>query len=142
MKKRVIIGVAIGVLIVCIAILFTGADKISADAMAGTDAGSIQIEENVVGTWYLSSDTDFIELDRSFPDVFAFGCEMEILPDGRINWHVGAAGAAGIYEAKGNQLTASVSEVMEYDEYRVLFTMDDEDMLKMKYKGIPLKWTR
>ncbi len=142
MKQRMAIGAGIAVLIICIIVLITGADMISADAKTGSGTESITVCEDMTGKWYLSGDTDFKVLESRFPDVFAFGCELEILQDGRINWHVGAAGAAGTYRIHGNQLIAEVSEVMEYDEYQVIFTMDEEGTLRMKYKNVPLEWTR
>lgn len=142
MRRRIAVGMVVAVLIICITVLLTGAGKVSADTMSRTAHDSMAVIEDMTGTWYLSSDMELKELERTFPDIFAFGCELEILPDGRISWHAGAAGAAGTYVINGNQIIATVSEVMEYDEYRAVFTMDDEGMLRMKYKNYPLKWTR
>ena len=93
-----------------------------------------------VGTWRLTYDNDRV-LDETFPDIYAFGSELTIRPDGKLYWHIGAAGAAGTYEAYGNQLTACVSDIMEYDEYRIPLTVNDEGKLLMKYKSVPLEWT-
>ena len=93
------------------------------------------------GTWYLSYENDLTVLNEAFPDLYAFGNELTIRPDGKIYWHIGAAGAAGTYESYGNQMTACVSDIMEYDEYKVALTVDDDGNLLMKYRSVPLVWT-
>ncbi|MCR5590634.1 MAG: hypothetical protein K6F73_03815 [Lachnospiraceae bacterium] len=93
------------------------------------------------GTWQLSPYNDQEMLDGAFPDIYAFGSELTIRPDGKIYWHIGAAGAAGTYESYGNQLMAQVSDIMEYDEYRIAVTADEDGNLLMNYKSVPLKWT-
>ena len=93
------------------------------------------------GKWYLSSDTEIDGLEEVFPDIYAFGNELEIMPDGRISWHIGAAGAAGTYEVYGNQLVAGVADIMEDDETKIALTLKDGELM-MKYKGVPLIFTR
>ncbi|MCR4739041.1 MAG: hypothetical protein K5886_02120 [Lachnospiraceae bacterium] len=118
-----------------------GKNMVSADEGTKIRTDINEPASKFAGTWYLTDDTDLDELDNAFPDVFAFGCEMEIMPDGRINWHVGARGAAGTYEEYGNQLTARVSDIMENDEYTVVLTMDDNGILSMKYDSVLLRWS-
>ena len=96
--------------------------------------------ERFAGTWHLSSEIDQSVIDASYPDVYAFGNELTIRPDGRISWHIGAAGAAGTYEVYDNQLSATVSDIMEFDEYRVGLTLQKSGRLVMKYKSVPLEW--
>lgn len=96
--------------------------------------------EGIVGTWYLSYNNDQEKLDEAFPDIYAFGNEMVIRPDGRIFWHIGAAGAAGTYEAYGKQLAVCASDIMESDEYRIAATIDNGGKLFMTYKSVPLEW--
>ncbi len=64
-------------------------------------------------------------INAAYPDVYAFGDELIIRPDGRISWHIGAAGAAGTYEVYNNQLSAIVSDIMEFDEYQVGLTLGE-----------------
>jgi hypothetical protein len=124
----------------------TGTDKDTISNKTGsafgeTDTGSCkESETSFTGTWYLAYDMDYNEMNAAFPDVYAFGDELVIRPDGRIYWHVGAAGAAGTYEVYGNQIAASISDIMEDDEYRIALTADDEGRLYMKYKSVPLEW--
>ena len=97
--------------------------------------------EGIVGTWYLSYNNDQGKLDEVFPDIYAFGNELVIRPDGRIFWHIGAVGAAGTYEDYGSQLAVFASDIMEFDEYRIAATIDDNGKLIMTYKSVPLEWT-
>ena len=97
--------------------------------------------EGIVGTWYLSYNNDQGRLDEVFPDIYAFGNELVIRPDGRIFWHIGAVGAAGTYEDYGSQLAVCASDIMESDEYRIAATIDDNGKLIMTYKSVPLEWT-
>jgi hypothetical protein len=96
--------------------------------------------EGIVGTWYLSYNNDQEKLDEVFPDIYAFGNEMVIRPDGRIFWHIGACGAAGTYEDYGKQLAVCASDIMESDEYRIAATIDDSGKLFMTYRSVPLEW--
>lgn len=116
----------------------TGEDEhySSSDVMEEDD----MMKNRIMGAWYLSDNTDFEELSRVFPDLYAFGDEMMIWPDGRICWDIGAAGAAGTYEISGNQLVADVADIMEYDDYRVTLTVKDDGYIYMKYKEYPLVW--
>ena len=135
MKKKIIIAS------IMIILIFSGfiaeSIKISADVR---DQETEKTGNDFIGTWYLSPDNDFSAMDEVFPDIYAFGNELTIRPDGKIYWHIGAAGAAGTYEVYGNQLSACVADIMEYDEYRIAFTMDDEGSLNMTYKSVQLKW--
>lgn len=138
--KKIITTMAIA----AVAVLLSGFMLVGGN----TDAGSDYNKENPVpgsgdfaGHWYLSDETGIEGLERVFPDIYAFGNEMEIRPDGRISWHIGAAGAAGTYEIYDNQLAACVADLMEDDEYGVALTMKNDE-ISMKYKGVPLKWTR
>ena len=106
----------------------------------GASKGASDTADKFTGTWYLSGDNDYSLIDGTFPDVYAFGDELVIRPDGKIYWHIGAAGAAGTYEVYGNQLTAVVSDIMEYDEYRIALTLNDDGSLNMKYKSTDLEW--
>ena len=63
------------------------------------------------------------------------------MPDGRISWHIGAAGAAGTYEVYDNQLVACISDIMEDDEVKIVLTLKDGE-LSMKYKAVPLIFAR
>ena len=137
MKKKILLGGFAVAIIMILSIITTGKNSISADVK--TD---IEEEEafEFAGTWYLSDNTDYDALNEIFPDVYAFSDEMVIRPDGKLYWHVGAAGAAGSYEVSGNQLTATVTDIMEDDEYKIVFTMDEDGRLYMKYRSIPLKW--
>ena len=98
-------------------------------------------DNGFTGTWYLSYANDAEVLDEAFPDIYAFGSELTIRPDGKIFWHIGAAGAAGEYELYDDALTAVVSDIMEFDEYRIAVTKNDEGKLLMKYRSVPLEWT-
>ncbi|MCR5000806.1 MAG: hypothetical protein K6A71_03315 [Lachnospiraceae bacterium] len=117
--------------------------------MAGDKPGTYDKEVKInvkeandfAGKWYLSSDTEIDGLEEVFPDIYAFGNELEIMPDGRISWHIGAAGAAGTYEVYDNQLVASVADIMEDDEVKIALTQKDGELL-MKYKAVPLIFTR
>ncbi len=97
--------------------------------------------DDFAGKWYLTSDIEIADLEKVFPDLYAFGSELEIIPDGRISWHIGAAGAAGTYEVYGNQLVACVADIMEDDEVKIALTQKDGE-LNMKYKGVPLTFSR
>ena len=97
-------------------------------------------DERIVGTWYLSYNNDQEKLDEVFPDIYAFGNEMVIRPDGRIFWHIGACGAAGTYENYGKQLAVCASDIMESDEYRIAATINDSGKLFMTYRSVPLEW--
>ena len=137
-KKLLISGLAV-VIIMILSVLTTGKNTISADVKK--DAKKDDTTEcDFTGTWYLTDNTDFYALGEVFPDFYAFGDEMVIRPDGKLYWHIGAAGAAGNYEVKGNQLIAVVADIMEYDECKIVITMDDDGSLYMKYKSVPLKW--
>ncbi len=140
MKKNLLITILAVVIIMILSIVMTGKNTISAGV--NKDMEPVREENSdFVGTWYVSSDTDYDMLDAAFPDVFAFGDELVIRPDGKLYWHIGAAGAAGTYEVKGNQLTAVVADVAEYDECSIVITLDDDGNLYMKYKSVPLKWS-
>ena len=93
-----------------------------------------------VGTWHLSFENDYDVINAAYPDVYAFGDDLVIRPDGRISWHIGAAGAAGTYDVYDNQLKAIVSDIMEFDEYHVGITQKEDGRLVMKYKSVPLEW--
>ncbi|MCR5688300.1 MAG: hypothetical protein K6G58_09805 [Lachnospiraceae bacterium] len=97
--------------------------------------------DDFAGKWYLSSNTEIAGLEKVFPDIYAFGNELEIMPDGRISWHIGAAGAAGTYEVYDNQLVACVTDIMEDDEVKIALTLKDGE-LSMKYKAVPLVFTK
>ena len=139
MKKNILITTLAVAIIMILAIVTTGKNIISADVNKDIEPVSSE-DSDFVGTWYISSDTDYDMLNAAFPDVFAFGDELVIRPDGKLYWHIGAAGAAGTYEVKGNQLTAVVADVAEYDECSIVLTMNDNGSLYMKYKSIPLTW--
>ena len=127
-----------------IAILLSGFMLMAGDK-PGTDDIEVKINvqesDDFAGKWYLSSDTEIEGLEEVFPDIYAFGNELEIMPDGRISWHIGAAGAAGTYEVYDNQLVASVADIMEDDEVKIALTQKDGELL-MKYKAVPLIFTR
>ncbi len=138
MKKNILITTLAVAMIMVLSTAMTAKIIKSAEVK---DIESVNGENNdFVGTWYISSDTDYDMISKTFPDLLAFGDELVIRPDGKLYWHIGAAGAAGTYEVRGNQLTAVVSDVMEYDECSIVFTMDDNGSLYMKYKSIPLTW--
>ena len=122
---------------------------LSGFVLAGSVSGNTE-EKNVpdvsegnayTGTWELSYKNDRSGLDKVFPDIYAFGSELTVRPDGKIYWHIGAAGAAGTYEVFDGQLALTVSDIMEYDEYRMAVTKNDDGELVMKYKSVPLVWT-
>lgn len=139
MKKKILITSLAVAIIMVLSIAMTGKNITSANVNIATETVSGE-DNDFVGTWYISSDTGYDMLNTSFPDVFAFGDELVIKPDGKLYWHIGAAGAAGTYEIKDNQLTALVADVSEYDEYKIVFTMNDNGSLYMKYKSVPLTW--
>ena len=139
MKKKILITSLAVAIIMILAIVTTGKNTISAEVNKNVEP-VIEEGSDFVGTWYISSDTDHDALNETFPDVFAFGDELVIRPDGKLYWHIGAAGAAGTYEVDGSQLTAVVADVSEYDECSIVFTMDDNGSLYMKYKSVPINW--
>lgn len=127
-----------------IAILLSGFMLMAGDKPETDDIEvkiNAQESDDFAGKWYLSSDTEIEGLEEVFPDIYAFGNELEIMPDGRISWHIGAAGAAGTYEVYDNQLVASVADIMEDDEVKIALTQKDGELL-MKYKAVPLIFTR
>lgn len=139
MKKiTTIIPVSI---IVVLLILFgkkTVTSAFGQDPVAET--GNDSADTRFTGTWHLSPETDQNMIDSAYPDVYAFGNELVIRPDGRISWHIGAAGAAGTYEVYESQLLATVSDIMEFDEYQVGLTLQEDGRLVMKYRSVPLEW--
>ena len=137
-KTIVIITVSIAVIMILSGFVF--ASSHSKDGKEN-DEKPVMADNGVAGTWYLSYDNDSKKLDEAFPDIYAFGSELVIRPDGKIYWHIGAAGAAGTYEAYGNQMTACVADIMEPDEYRIAITKSEDGKLLMKYKAVPLEWT-
>ena len=137
MRRKITIA-AVSAALILILSAFVFADMISAGDEENTDS---RADTAAVGTWYLSCYNDMDVLNEAFPDIYAFGSELVVRPDKKIYWHIGAAGAAGTYEAYGNQLSACVSEIMEPDEYRVAITLDDDGKLIMKYRSVPLEWT-
>ncbi|MCR4654802.1 MAG: hypothetical protein K5770_01010, partial [Lachnospiraceae bacterium] len=42
----------------------------------------VRDSDDFAGKWYLSSDTEIDGLEGIFPDIYAFGNELEIMPDG------------------------------------------------------------
>lgn len=138
--KKIITAMAMA----AIAVLLSGFMLMGADAHE-VSYNEVKIEVqgagDYAGKWYLSSDTEIDRLEGVFPDIYAFGNELEIMPDGRISWHIGAAGAAGTYEVYDNQLVASVADIMEDDETRIALTLKDGELM-MKYKEVPLIFTR
>ena len=138
MKRKI----AISVVSFLVFMLLTGFMLVTAsDDLQSENAPDAVFDAPYTGTWHLSYDNDRNLMDEAFPDIYAFGSELTIRPDGKLYWHIGAAGAAGTYEAYGNQLTACVSDIMEFDEYRLALTITDEGKLLMKYKSVPLEWT-
>ena len=137
MNKKILIVTAALIAIVFL-MSFTADKDVSAGEERTEETG---ICDRFAGTWYISGDTDPLELEKSFPDVYAFGCEMEIRPDGKLNWHVGAAGAAGTYEIKDDMIIATVSGIMESDECTVVIRIVDDNTLRMTYGSVLLEWT-
>ncbi len=138
--KKTILTAMISVFIVLILPGFVLAGSVS----GGTEEKNlpdVSAGNGYIGTWVLSYENDRSELDKVFPDIYAFGSELTVRPDGKIYWHIGAAGAAGTYEAFDGQLALTVSDIMEYDEYRMAVTKNDDGELIMKYKSVPLVWT-
>ncbi len=139
MKRKSLIAAILATVVIILSGLVS-----EGDIFAGTAEETAPHEETdngFTGTWQLSIDNDRETLDKAFPDIFAFGSELTIRPDGKIFWHIGAAGAAGEYEYYDDALTAVVSDIMEPDEYRIAVTKNDNGNLIMKYKSIPLEWT-
>ena len=138
--KKIITTMAMAAIAVLLSgFMLMGADKpeVSYNEVKAAVPGS----DDFAGKWYLSSDTEIDGLEEVFPDIYAFGNELEIMPDGRISWHIGVAGAAGTYEVYGNQLVAGVADIMEDDEVKIALTLKDGELM-MKYKGVPLIFTR
>ena len=115
-KKIAIISVSI---IVTLFIILSGRTATSAFGQIPeeTNVRTEEITENTeesgfAGTWHLAYENDHGLINEACPDYYAFGDELVIRPDGRISWHVGAAGAAGTYETYDNQLTATVSDIL------------------------------
>ena len=130
--------------VAAIAVLLSGFILMEEDAPRKDDY-EMQITvpglNDFVGKWYLSSDNEIAGIEKAFPDIYAFGNELEIMPDGRISWHIEAVGAAGTYEVYDNQLVACVSDIMEDDEVKIVLTLKDGE-LSMKYKAVPLIFAR
>ena len=140
MKKKMIFVVILTLATVMLTGFFAGGRKISADVKEEVQKDDTACP--MAGFWYLSRDTDYEMLNSNFPDVYAFGGEMEIRDDGLLNWYVGADGAAGTYTVRDNMILARVAGMGEYDEYDVVLTMTDDGEIKMIYKSVPLTWTR
>ena len=143
-KKIAIISVSI---IVTLFIILSGRTATSAFGQIPeeTTVRTEEITENTeesgfAGTWHLAYENEHGLINEACPDYYAFGDELVIRPDGRISWHVGAAGAAGTYETYDNQLTATVSDIMEFDEYKTALTLRDDGRIVMKYRSVPLEW--
>ena len=136
--------IAITAVSVAVILILSGfmEEQTSSEEVREESVSTEMTDTKAVGTWYLSYENDRDAMDAVFPDIFAFGSELTITPEGKIYWHVGAAGAAGTYESFGNQLLATVSDIMEYDEYRIAITLSDDGKLLMKYRSLPLVWTR
>ena len=135
MKKKILIASILVVIIMVLSGSFMGRNRTSADVIKAEPEGN-----GLIGAWYLSDYTDYEALNEAFPDVYAFGSELLIRPDGKISWNIGAAGAAGTYEVYDNQLIATVADIMEYDERDIVITQDEYGRLSMKYKSVPLEW--
>ena len=147
MKKRILLVSAFLIMMMILSGFVLEKNRSSIDSGEDEYYGSLDVMEEddmmknrIMGAWYLSDNTDFVELSKVFPDLYAFGDEMMIWPDGRICWDIGAAGAAGTYEISGNQLAADVADIMEYDNYKVTLTLKDDGYIYMKYKEYPLVW--
>ena len=114
--------------------------QIPEDTTGSTEAKAE--DTRFAGTWHLAYENDHSLINEACPDYYAFGDELVIMPDGMISWHVGAAGAAGTYEAYDNQLSATVSDIMEFDEYKTALTLREDGRIVMKYRSVPLEWVR
>ena len=147
MKKRILLVSAFLIMMMILSGFVLEKNRSSIDTGEDEHYGSSDVMEEddmmknrIMGAWYLSDNTDFEELSKVFPDLYACGDEIMIWPDGRICGDIGAAGAAGTYEISGNQLAADVADIMEYDNYKVTLTLKDDGYIYMKYKEYPLVW--
>ena len=102
MKKRILLVSAFLIMMMILSGFVLEKNRSSIDTGEDEHYGSSDVMEEddmmknrIMGAWYLSDNTDFEELSKVFPDLYAFGDEMMIWPDGRICWDIGAAGAAG-----------------------------------------------
>ncbi|MCR5687612.1 MAG: hypothetical protein K6G58_06285 [Lachnospiraceae bacterium] len=138
MNVKPLMGVFAAVILISLSAFVTEGRASDEEKTAAVVTGAAA--EGIVGTWHLSYNNDQEQLDEAFPDIYAFGNELVIRPDGRIFWHIGAAGAAGTYEDYGSQLAVCASDIMESDEYRIGATVDGSGKLTMTYKSVPLEW--